>query len=66
MIGKVEYEVHYRYAKQRIRLRYSPDMEKVYVVEPSGELTPVRLLNKQDNAVVKRERVRLSEGGAQV
>ena len=66
VIGKVEYEVHYRYAKQKIRLRYSPDMEKVYVVEPSGELTPVRLLNKQDNAVVKRERVRLSEGGTQV
>lgn len=63
VIDRVEYEVHYRYAKQRIRLRYSPDMEKVYVVEPSGELTPVRLLNKTDNAVVKRERVRLSEGG---
>lgn len=63
VIDRVEYEVHYRYAKQRIRLRYSPDMEKVYVVEPSGELTPIRLLNKTDNAVVKRERVRLSGGG---
>ena len=63
VIDRVEYEVHYRYAKQRIRLRYSPDMEKVYVVEPSGELTPIRILNKTDNAVVKRERVRLSEGG---
>ena len=63
VINKTEYEVHYRYAKQRIRLRYSPDMEKVFVVEPSGELTPIRLLNKQDNAVVKRERVRLSDGG---
>ena len=63
VINKTEYEVHYRYAKQRIRLRYSPDMEKVFVVEPSGELTPIRLLNKQDNAVVKRERVRLNDGG---
>ena len=63
VINKTEYEVHYRYAKQRIRLRYSPDMEKVFVVEPSGELTPIRLLNKQDNAVIKRERVRLSDGG---
>ena len=63
MIDKVEYEVHYRYAKQKIRLRYSPGMETVYVVEPSGVLTPIRLLNKQDNAVVKRDRVRLSEGG---
>lgn len=63
VINKMEYEVHYRYARQRIRLRYSPDLEKVFVVEPSGELTPLRLLNKQDNAVVKRERVRLSDGG---
>jgi len=52
-------------AKQRILLRYSPDMEKVFVVEPSGELTPIRLLNKQENALVKRERVRLSDGGDQ-
>ncbi len=63
VINKTEYEVHYRYAKQRIRLRYSPDMEKVFIVEPSGTLTPIRLLNKQDNAVVKRERVHLSNGG---
>lgn len=63
VIDRVEYEVHYRYAKQRIRLRYSPDMAKVYVVEPSGELTPIRLLNKTDNAVIKRQRIRLSEGG---
>ena len=64
-IDRTEYEVHYRYAKQRIRLRYSPDMAKVLVVEPSGELTPIRLLNKRENALVKRERVRLSDGGEQ-
>lgn len=63
VINKTEYEVHYRYAKQRLRLRYSPDMEKVFIVGPSGALTPICLLNKQDNAVVKRERVRLSNGG---
>ncbi|HAG69105.1 MAG TPA: IS481 family transposase [Lachnospiraceae bacterium] len=65
-LGNVDYEVHYSYAKQRIRIRYSPDMEKVFVVEPSGELTPLRLLSKQDNSVVKRERVRLSDGGSSV
>ncbi len=65
VINKAEYEVHYRYARQKLRLRYSPDMEKVFVVEPSGELTPIRLLNKQDNAYVKRERVRLSDGGGE-
>lgn len=64
-IDKTEYEVHYRYAKQRIRLRYSPDMAKVFVVEPSGELTPIRLLDKRENALVKRGRVRLSDGGEQ-
>ncbi len=63
VINKTEYEIHYRYAKQRIRLRYSPDMSRVYVVEASGNLTPVRLLNKQENAFVRRERVRLSDGG---
>ena len=63
VINKTEYEVHYRYARQRLRIRYSPDMSNVYVVGTSGELTPIRLLNKQDNAVVKRERIRLSDGG---
>lgn len=65
VIGKAQYEIHYRYAKQRIRLRYSPDMGTVYVVDPSGELTPVNLcpLNKQENAGIKRERFRLSGGG---
>ena len=63
VIDNTEYEVHYRYAKQRIRIRYSPDMEKVFVVEPSGDLVPIKLLSKTDNSAVKRERVRLSEGG---
>ena len=35
----------------------------LHVVETDNELTPIRLLNKQENAKVKRERVRLSEGG---
>jgi hypothetical protein len=66
-IGNTPYEIHYRYAKQRIKLRYSPDMEKAFVVEPGGELTPVSLrpLDKQENANVKREQFRLSDGGDQ-
>lgn len=61
-IDSQEYEVHYRYAKQRIRIRYSPGFAETFVVEPSGELTPItmRLLNKHDNALVKREKVHLS------
>ena len=62
-IGKKEYEVHYRYAKKHIRIRYSPDLKKVFVVEESGELTPLRLLDKQANANAKRNKVRLTEGG---
>ena len=61
-IDSREYEVHYRYAKQRIRIRYSPDFSETYIVEPSGELTSIdmRPLNKKDNSMVKREKVRLS------
>ncbi len=62
-IGNVEYEVDMRFARQRIRLRCSPGMENVYVAEPDGTLVPVRLLNKQENASVKREKLLLSEGG---
>ncbi len=62
-IGNVEYEVDMRFARQRIRLRCSPGMDEVYVAEADGTLLPVRLLNKQENASVKREKLLLSEGG---
>lgn len=62
VIDQVEYEVDYRFAKQRITLRYSPDMENIYVVELDGTLTPIHLLNKQDNASVKREKTYLTGG----
>lgn len=62
-INKKEYEVHYRYSKQRITLRYSPDMETVYLVDKhSGELTPIQLLDKHANAEIKREKVKLTGG----
>lgn len=62
-IGNVEYEVDMRLARQKVRLRCSPDMEEVYIAQPNGTLLPVRLLNKQENASVKREKLLLSEGG---
>ena len=62
VIDQVEYEVDYRFAKQRITLRYTPDMEYIYLVEADGSLSPVRLLNKQENAVIKRDKVRLTGG----
>lgn len=61
-IDQVEYEVDCRFAKQRIRLRYSPSMEEIFILEPDGTLTPIRLLNKQENAFVKREKMHLCRG----
>ena len=65
VIGNVEYEVDCRFAKQRITLRYSPDMKDIFVAEADGTLVPIRLLNKQENASVKREKVHLYKGGEQ-
>ena len=62
VIDQIEYEVDCRFARQRIRLRYSPDMKEIFIVEPDGALTPIRLLNKTENASIKREKVRLCKG----
>lgn len=62
VIDQTEYEVDYRFARQRIRLRYSPDMKEIFIVESDGALTPIRLLNKTENALVKREKIRLCKG----
>lgn len=62
VIDGVEYEVDCRLAKQRITLRYSPDMKNIFVVGHDGSLTPIRLLNKQENASVKREKIHLCGG----
>ncbi len=62
VIDQVEYEVDFRFAKQRIRLRYSPDMKEIFIVEADNTLTPIRLLNKQENADIKREKIHLCRG----
>ena len=62
VINQVEYEVDYRFAKQRIKLRYSPDMKDIFIVEADGTLTPIRLLNKTENAYIKREKIHLCRG----
>lgn len=62
VIDRIEYEVDYRFARQRIRLRYSPDMKDIFVVETDGALTPIHLLNKTENALIKREKVHLCKG----
>ena len=62
VVGHVEYEVDCRFARQRITLRYSPDMKDIFIVETDGTLSPIRLLNKTENASVKREKVHLYRG----
>lgn len=61
-IDQVEYEVDCRFAKQRVHLRYSPDMAAIFIVEHDGTFTPIRLLNKHENAFVKREKLHLCRG----
>ena len=62
VINQIEYEVDCRFAKQRIKLRYSPNMKDIFIVEADGTLTPIRLLNKTENACVKREKIHLCIG----
>lgn len=62
VIDQVEYEAPFRFAKQRIKLRYSPNLEDIFIVEADGSLTPIRLLNKQENAFIKREKIHLCRG----
>ncbi len=62
VIDGVEYEVDYRFAKQRIKLRYSADLKDIFIVEQDGTLVPIRLLNKSENAFVKREKLYLCRG----
>lgn len=62
VIDNKEYEVDYKYAKKRIRLRYSKDFSEVYVVDDeTGELEKIKLLNKVSNSGVKRNKIRFSE-----
>ena len=63
-IDNVEYEVDSCHAKKRVKVRYTPDMKAIYIVEADDSLTPIRLLNKQENAKVKRKKVYLSGGEA--
>ena len=56
------YEVDSKYARQKLLLRYSPDLSKIYSVDKNtGEYEEIHLLNKQNNSTTKRKRFRLSE-----
>ena len=63
MIDETAYEVDYKYSKQKITLRYAPDLSKIYVVDKNtDELTEIKLLNKHDNSAIKRKKIKLTGG----
>ena len=61
VINKTQYETDSRYARQRLRFRFSPDMEKVFIVEKDGKLVPIHLLDKIANADAKRNKTYISQ-----
>lgn len=64
VIDEKEYEVNYKYQGQRLLIRYSPDLKKVYVVDSiSKEMEPIERLDKNKNSTMHRQKVKLSELG---
>ena len=61
-IDNTEYEVDSRFAKLKIKIRHTPDMNELYVEEADGSLSPLRILNKHENASVKRNKILLHKG----
>lgn len=62
VIDRTEYQADCRFAKQRIKLRYSPDLADIFIVGPDGALIPIRLPDKKANSIAKREKTYLSGG----
>ena len=62
VIDNIEYEVPSKFSNQHITLRYSPDMKSIFVVESDDSLTQIRILNKNENSKIKREKIHLSGG----
>ena len=55
-IDNTPYEVDSRYANRRLTIRYSSDLEEVYVYDKdTGEYEKMQLLDKHSNAKVKRK-----------
>ena len=62
VINNTEYEVDSRYAGRSVCLRYTPSMDRIFLVESENDLVPIKLLNKIENSKVKRNKVYLSGG----
>ena len=62
-IDQVEYESRLPLSPDSVSACVIPhDMRQIFVVETDGTLTPIRLLNKHENAIIKREKTRLCKG----
>lgn len=53
-INNRQFEVDSQYCSRSITLRYSPDLQNFYIVE-NNEIVPLRILNKVENASIKRK-----------
>ena len=53
-INNVEYEVPMQYSNKKIRLRYSSDFSKAYVVNPDNTMDEIKLLDKVANSKIRR------------
>lgn len=62
VIDHTEYEVGREFAGQKICIRYSPDKKNIYVLDENETLVPVRVLNKKENADIKRQKLHLTGG----
>ena len=60
-LDNICYEVDSAFSKQRVTVRYSPDLSEVFVVGHDDTLIPVRILDKHENAITKRKQFRYSE-----
>lgn len=61
VINNKEYEVDYHYQDQKVLLRYSPDLSKVFIVDKNDDsLKEIKLLDKKTNSMVKRKKISLS------
>lgn len=63
IIENEEYEVDYKYSRQRLLLRYAPDLSRIYSVDrKTGEMSEIHLLDKHKNGSGHRKTFRFSEG----
>ena len=54
---------NYKYAGQKLLLRYSPDLSKIYSVDRrNGELEEIKLLDKKANSTFHRTSFKMSGG----